>query len=201
MFTKLVFRLTLGSHAHWDHIFPASKFFPNATLVCLEGTLKWTSNSWPTEPDGGFDGRIWNKEAAELPINEFPSPATAPEKWQPLGPFKNAHDFFGDGSFWLIDAPGHCPGNMGALARARRKDGKLKWVFLGGDCFHSTMFVNYPDAPFGQGVSVTSTGSYHEDEGQAREIIKQAAELKKGEGDNVLIWLAHADTLEDVWNF
>uniref|UniRef100_A0A093XJN9 N-acyl homoserine lactonase AttM n=1 Tax=Talaromyces marneffei PM1 TaxID=1077442 RepID=A0A093XJN9_TALMA len=189
------------SHAHWDHIFPASDFFPNAKVLCHEDTLKWTSTTWPTDPEGGFDGRIWSKEESVLPIDGIPSPATAPEKWQPLGPFKNAHDFFGDGSFWLIDAPGHCLGNMAALARVKRKDGVVKWAFLGGDCFHTPMFVNYPDAPFGKGVKVTSTDSFHEDEEQAREIIKQAAELKKEEGENALIWLAHADVLEDVWNF
>lgn len=136
-----------------------------------------------------------------LPIEGIPSPASAPNNWQPLGPFKNAHDFFGDGSFWLVDAPGHCLGNMAALARVKRKDGVIKWAFLGGDCFHTPMFISYPDAPFGKGVQVTSTDSFHEDEKQAREIIKQAAELKKCEGENALIWLAHADVLEDAWNF
>jgi glyoxylase-like metal-dependent hydrolase (beta-lactamase superfamily II) len=193
--------LTVASHAHWDHIFPASEYFPNAKVLCLEGTLEWTSKSWPSEPDSGFDGRIWNKEESELPIDEVPSPVTAPEKWQPLGPFNNAHDFFGDGSFWLIDAPGHCPGNLAALARTRRKDGKLKWVFLGGDCFHTPLFINYPDAPFGRGLKVTATDSHHENEEEARQIIKQTAELKRGEGDDVLIWFAHADALEDAWNF
>ncbi|EED11534.1 conserved hypothetical protein [Talaromyces stipitatus ATCC 10500] len=182
-------------------MFFTSDFFPNAKVLCHEDTLKWTSTTWPTDPEGGFDGRIWNKEELVLPIDGIPSPATAPEKWQTLGPFKNAHDFFGDGSFWLIDAPGHCLGNMAALARIKRKDGVIKWAFLGGDYFHTPMFISYPDAPFGKGVKVTSTDSFHEDEEQAREIIRQAAELKRGEGENALIWLAHTDVLEDAWNF
>ncbi|KAH8704020.1 hypothetical protein BGW36DRAFT_355400 [Talaromyces proteolyticus] len=192
---------SLPSHAHWDHIFPAASFFPNAKVLCGAGTLEWASKSWPSEADSTFDGRIWHTEKAELPIEEVSSPSTEPEKWQPLGPFKNAYDFFGDGSFWLIDAPGHCPGNLAALARVKRKDGKVKWAFLGGDCFHSSLFVEYPEAPFGKGVKVTPTDTYHENEDEAREIIRQAAELKKGEGENALIWIAHTSTLEDIWNF
>jgi glyoxylase-like metal-dependent hydrolase (beta-lactamase superfamily II) len=197
----LVLILTKTSHAHWDHIFPAGNFFPNAKVLCGSGTLEWASKSWPSEADSTFDGRIWNKESSELPVEELPSPKASPEKWQPLGPFKNAYDFFGDGSFWLIDAPGHCPGNLAALARVKRKDGKVKWAFLGGDCFHSHLFVDYPEAPFGKGVKVTPTDTFHEHEEDAREIIRQTAELKKGEGENALIWIAHTGTLEDIWNF
>lgn len=34
----------------------------------------------------------------------------------------------------------------------------------------------------------------------AREIIRQTADLKKGEGVNGLIWIAHTDSLEGVWD-
>ncbi|KAI7973375.1 hypothetical protein EIK77_008284 [Talaromyces pinophilus] len=189
------------SHGHWDHIFPVGNLFPNAKVLCGHGTLDWASKSWPSEADSTFDGRIWHKENSELPVEELPSPEASPEKWQPLGPYKKAYDFFGDGSFWLIDARGHCPGNLAALARVKRKDGKIKWAFLGGDCFHSMHFVEYPEAPFGKGVKVTPTDTFHENEEEAREIIRQTAELKKGEGENALIWIAHSSTLEDIWNF
>jgi hypothetical protein len=118
-----------------------------------------------------------------LLIEGIPSPVSAPNNWQPLGLFENADDFFGDGSFCLIDAPGYCPGNMAALTRVKRKDGVVKRTFLGGDCFHTPRFISYPEGPFGKGVKVTSTDSFYEDEEQARELIKQAEELKKGEGE------------------
>ena len=119
--------------------------------------------------------------------------------WQPLGPYKNAHDFFGDGSFWILDAPGHCLGNLAALARVKSFTGQTKWVFLGGDCFHCFHFVHHPDAPFGKGVKVTPTDTFHEDEEVARDFIRQTAELKKGEGADALVWIAHTDSLEGVW--
>jgi hypothetical protein len=60
-------------------------------------------------------------------------------------------------------------------------------------------FVQHPEAPFGKGVTIVRTGTFHEEEARAREIIRQIAELKSGEGDGVLIWIAHADTLEGSW--
>lgn len=174
-------------------------YHPRAKLLCGKGTLKWAAESWPDAPNSTFDGRIWNPKIAELPIEEFTSPTEAPEKWEQLGPFENAYDFFGDGSFWVIDAPGHCPGNLAGLVRLKTKVGTMKWAFLGGDCFHSIHFVNHPEAPFGKGVKITPTDTFHEETAQARNIIRQVAELKRGEGENALIWIAHIDTLEGLW--
>jgi hypothetical protein len=42
-------------------------------------------------------------------------------------------DFFGDGSLWLVQAPGHMPGNLFAAVRV---EGDI-WIVLGGDCCHS----------------------------------------------------------------
>jgi hypothetical protein len=170
-------------------------------VICGAGTLEWAKRAWPTDPDSTFDGRIWDPKISELPITELPSPASAPEKFQPLGPFAHAYDFFGDGSFFLVDAPGHCEGNLAGLARIRTKAGRTKWAFLGGDCFHSVLFAQYPEAPFGKGVKVTSTDSYHEDEEGARDFIRRTAKLKRREGNDALIWIAHTDTLEGIWEF
>lgn len=43
-----------------------------------------------------------------------------------------AHDFFGDGSFYLLDTPGHAIGHMCGLARTTPST----FVFLGGDICH-----------------------------------------------------------------
>lgn len=191
----------LNSHGHWDHIFPAKSYHPNAKLLCGSGAFEYATPSWPTEPDSTFDGRVWDPKNSELPIEEFPSPKEHPEKWTKLGPYKNALDFFGDGSFWIVDAPGHCLGNIAALARMKNKAGETKWAFLGGDCFHCPHFAHYPEAPFGTGVSVVPTNTFHEDMDGAREIIRQTADFKKGEGNSALIWIAHTDILEGAWEF
>lgn len=189
----------VASHAHWDHIFPIGHQFPNAKILCGKGTLEWATPNWPDAPNSTFDGRIWNEKHRELPLEELASPQEAPEKWAPIGPFKNGLDFFGDGSFWIVDAPGHCPGNLAGLARTKSKSGKTKWIFLGGDCYHCHHFVHHPEAPFGEGVSVVPTNTFHEDMDGAREIIRQIAEMKKGEGEGALMWPAHVENLEGIW--
>lgn len=92
-------------------------------------------------------------------------------------------------------------GNIAALARMQNKAGETKWAFLGGDCFHCPHFAHYPEAPFGTGVSVVPTNTFHEDMDGAREIIRQTADFKKGEGNSALIWIAHTDILEGAWEF
>ncbi|GLA94101.1 hypothetical protein AtubIFM57143_001047 [Aspergillus tubingensis] len=48
-----------------------------------------------------------------------------------IGGFR-AQDFFGDGSFYLLDTPGHCVGHLCGLARTTADT----FVFLGGDICH-----------------------------------------------------------------
>jgi glyoxylase-like metal-dependent hydrolase (beta-lactamase superfamily II) len=43
-----------------------------------------------------------------------------------------AFDFFGDGSFYLLDTPGHAVGHLGGLARTTSDT----FVFMGGDLCH-----------------------------------------------------------------
>ncbi len=45
-----------------------------------------------------------------------------------------AHDFFGDGSFYLLDTPGHAIGHIGALARTTTNPDTF--IFMGGDLSH-----------------------------------------------------------------
>lgn len=49
-----------------------------------------------------------------------------------------AHDYFGDGSFYLLDSPGHCAGHISALARTTSSsvDEDDTFIFLGGDICH-----------------------------------------------------------------
>lgn len=48
------------------------------------------------------------------------------------------HDYFEDGSFYLLDSSGHCAGHISALARKASSsvDGEVTSLFLGGDIYH-----------------------------------------------------------------
>lgn len=68
-----------------------------------------------------------------LELSAPPSP-----EWEPLGLFPFAHDFFGDGSFYIINAPGHVNGHLNGLARI----GPKRWVLLGSDSCHDTRLLD-----------------------------------------------------------
>lgn len=50
-----------------------------------------------------------------------------------VGPFR-ANDFFGDGSFYLLDTPGHDVGHLAGLARTTTNPDTF--IFMGGDLCH-----------------------------------------------------------------
>ena len=54
-----------------------------------------------------------------------------------IGGFR-AHDYFGDGSFYLLDSPGHAVGHLCGLARTTQGGGPEDdtFVLLGGDVCH-----------------------------------------------------------------
>ncbi|USP76879.1 uncharacterized protein yc1106_04153 [Curvularia clavata] len=117
----------LFSHAHFDHCRPISNLFPNATAYFGPGTKASCEPGHMKNPNLQWDGRFFDPDHATEKWQELEG------EWQPFGPFEKALDYFGDGSFWILDAPGHMPGNLAAAARLRNGE----WVVLGSDCCHS----------------------------------------------------------------
>jgi hypothetical protein len=187
------------SHGHWDHLHPLPPCFVNANMIVGPGSTSHCSPGFPTEQDSKFDGRIWDPSLRSFPLYELP-PTSFAQSWRPLGPFPNTFDFFGDGSFYLIDGPGHMEGNLAGLCRIKTKSGKWKWVLLGGDCAHCNLFTYWPDAPFGEmPKSLFPSGSLHEYGEVARTTIGWIAEAKKNEGSGLFVWYAHGEMLEGAW--
>ncbi|RCI08847.1 hypothetical protein L249_4802 [Ophiocordyceps polyrhachis-furcata BCC 54312] len=190
------------SHAHWDHVYPVGSFFPKANVICGPGSRRLTAESWPEHADSPFDSRVWNPDKSELPLRELPGPEEAPDGfWQRLGPFEHAHDFFGDGSFWLLRSPGHYPGHMVALARTRNKAGERRFVLLAADALHCYHLLHYPAAPFGKGLPLNKTGTIHEDVDVARRDLENIAAVQEAYGKELFVWPAHVDSLEGIWEF
>ncbi|KAB8264395.1 beta-lactamase-like protein [Aspergillus pseudonomiae] len=101
----------LLSHAHFDHCRPVSQTFKNATVLFGPGTAEYCAPGHFVNPSSTWDGRYFDPERATERWETLQGP------WKRFGPFERAMDFFGDGSFWVIQAPGHMPGNMCACAR------------------------------------------------------------------------------------
>ncbi|CAK7207824.1 hypothetical protein SEUCBS139899_010639 [Sporothrix eucalyptigena] len=107
--------------------------FPNADALFGPGTLAYcrpghVQDGQPTVASQ-WDSRFFSddKNVQTEPYAEFEGP------WVPWGPFGAAMDYFGDGSFWIIQAPGHMPGNLTACGRLPSGE----QILLASDCCHS----------------------------------------------------------------
>jgi hypothetical protein len=96
------------------------------------GSIDHVKPGWPAVEDSPYFSELvdpnhpWHKNVNELPSRED-------KGWKAFGTFDHAWDLFGDGSLWIIDAPGHIAGNVAAAGRLKSGE----WVIMGGDCCHS----------------------------------------------------------------
>ncbi len=59
-------------------------------------------------------------------------PSGLSQPWKPFGSLPATLDLFGDGSIYIVDAPGHLPGHINLLVRVNQD----QWVYLAGDSCH-----------------------------------------------------------------
>lgn len=114
----------IWSHAHIDHVGDPSVFPCSTELVVGPGFKSAHMPGYPINPDAtvldsAFRGRCVN----ELRFDENSSGVAN------IGGFR-AVDFWGDGSFWILECPGHTGHHLGALCRTTPDS----WVFMGADC-------------------------------------------------------------------
>lgn len=110
-----------------DHCRPISRMFPNAHGYFGPGTVEYCTPGHIVDPKSTWDGYFFDKEHQTEKFSEHKGP------WQRFGTFEKALDYFGDGSLWVIQAPGHMAGNL--ICCCRIKSGE--WIILGSDCAHS----------------------------------------------------------------
>lgn len=98
------------SHLHPDHV-GGLRAFPHATLVVTEGVRR--SMERPSLRGGVLRGL--------LPGTDRPGPLVVvpPDAFRPDATGLRTADLFGDGTYRLVDLPGHAPGHVGALVEDR----------------------------------------------------------------------------------
>lgn len=119
------------SHWHYDHIGDPSTFPGSTALIVGHGLKEALLPPYPENENSplletDFAGR-------DLKIIDFDNQPTVQ-----IGRFR-AVDYFNDGSFYLLDAPGHAIGHMCGLARVTSTqdgDSEDTFIFMGGDAAH-----------------------------------------------------------------
>lgn len=116
------------SHWHFDHTGNPSTFEPGTKLIVGPGCKEHIFPGYPENPTAAFLQKdVEGREVQELDFARSP-----PLK---LGRF-DAIDYFGDGSFYLVDAPGHAVGHVCGVARVTTGPPRDSFVVMGGDAFH-----------------------------------------------------------------
>ncbi|WPH02675.1 Metallo-hydrolase/oxidoreductase [Acrodontium crateriforme] len=149
----------IWSHHHWDHTGDPSTFAPSTDLIVGPTFKSKFVPGYPTKEDSLVDERAW--EGRDLREIDFDSESNGLK----LGRFR-AYDFFGDGSFYLLESPGHTMNHMCGLARTSAEP--AEFIIMGGDiCHHGgewrpNAYVPLPEniqpnplvAPFAETASV-----------------------------------------------
>ncbi|KAJ7644764.1 beta-lactamase-like protein [Roridomyces roridus] len=120
----------IWSHAHFDHIGDMHKFPPSVDLVFGDAMVTDLADPKTQLQESDMAGRTL------VPLNFASSQLE-------LCGFRSL-DFFGDGSLYLLDVPGHLDGHICALARVT----PTTFVLLAGDaCFHPGLLRPTADLP------------------------------------------------------
>ena len=163
------------SHLHWDHV-GDPRAFTSAEFVLGSESSKLLADAYPSNPKSII---------MELPsdrrktlVNFDGSQPSPSQTIIPFGPFPRAVDLFGDGSLYLVDAPGHAPGHLIAAPRV----GKDTFLFLAGDACHV-------QESYRPGTRVMSTVMHAFPE-VARETVGRLRTVDQEYGNGIVI-LAH----------
>lgn len=138
------------SHHHPDHTGDPSTFPSSTTLVVGPGFKKAFLPGYPADENSTLPSSDW--EGRTLHEIDF----TTETKGSKIGQF-SAYDFFGDGSFYLLDTPGHAIGHMCGLARVT----PTSFIFMGGDaCHHPGEFRPTPFLPLPSEVPMSTSKKF-----------------------------------------
>lgn len=116
----------IWSHWHFDHVGNPATFEPHTALIVGPGFKEKVAPGWPANPESSFlEADYAGRELREISF-EGPDVVT-------FGQFR-AFDYFGDGSFYLLDTPGHAIGHLCGFARVTTAPDSF--IFMGGDACH-----------------------------------------------------------------
>jgi glyoxylase-like metal-dependent hydrolase (beta-lactamase superfamily II) len=208
----------IWSHYHWDHVGDPSTFGKNTALIVGPGFKEAFMPGYPADPQSPIrESDYAGRELREISFSQG----------HKIGRF-DAFDYFGDGSFYILDSPGHTIAHVCALARVTTSPDS--YIFMGGDACHhcgefrpskylplpASIFPNpldlkssspCPGAAFGPILRgghtrepiFTFAGPSAHDPEEAEKTIGKVMEADARR--DVLVIMAHDETLLDVVDF
>ncbi|KAI1400479.1 beta-lactamase-like protein [Hypoxylon fuscum] len=114
------------SHAHLDHAGDPTTFDPSTKLIVGPEVKTKIFPGYPANPNSRF---LLEKDYAGREVQEIDFAASGLK----IGKFP-AVDYFGDGSFYFLDTPGHCIGHICGFARVSSDPDSF--ILMGGDIIH-----------------------------------------------------------------
>jgi len=178
------------SHLHWDHVGDVRPF-TNVKIVL-------GADSYDVVASASSEGKLhpFPKDRKLVYVNFHPgdqisttstneNTSMLDRRVLPLGAFERAIDLYDDGSFYLIDAPGHMAGHLAALARVG-PDGSF--VLLAGDACHDRQcYLRSANAD--QGTTRQLSKIIYVDVGTAQETAGRLTRMSEEPG--VVVILTH----------
>ncbi|KAF9454723.1 Metallo-hydrolase/oxidoreductase [Macrolepiota fuliginosa MF-IS2] len=155
------------SHCHWDHTGYTPPFAKSEFIVGGETSQLFEGGFWPQNPESFFPADLLPTERTKF-LGENTN-------WEPVGPFPRAYNYYGDGSLYIIDAPGHLFGHINLLARTSA-DGA--WIYLAGDTAHHWNLIT-GESVIACGHPGHLHGTAHQNKELAEEMIRRVGELRK----------------------
>ena len=207
-------KAVIFSHMHFDHVGDGAKAgFGDAELWVGPTTCTYARPGYPVDEDSPTLSETLPTDGSRKIIESYIPDDTLKESgdkragqvaegqakgkyvavdlkqpnWQRLGSFDRAYDAFGDGSAFVIDAPGHSAGHQMLLIRTKHDAlSQDTFVLLAGDCFHHPDILRDPRRtarpPY-------SKSGMHSDPEQAVDTIWRTREFAKK--DYVWVLAAH----------
>ncbi|EIW80162.1 Metallo-hydrolase oxidoreductase [Coniophora puteana RWD-64-598 SS2] len=169
------------SHLHWDHVGDARPFTKAEFVLGAEAK-------------GIMTGEDPHTQSPVVVPTSAPTERTRfIVNWETsIGGLK-AHDFFGDGSMYVLDIPGHLKGNVAILVRTS-SDGS--WILLIGDAVHHMSILHGERGFAHHDDGHGNIFCIHVDPDMARETIRKLKVL--ADAPRVQVQIAHEDVDKEV---
>lgn len=115
----------IWSRSHFDHVGDVSTFEPKTKIIVGIGSKERFFPGYTTKKAASFN----ESDVAGHDVEEIDFGSSSLK----VGGLP-AVDYFTDGTFYLLDTPGHCFGHMCGLARVTSNPDSF--ILMGGDAIH-----------------------------------------------------------------